>query len=283
MPGRAGGARLGDREAALYLAYDTLQLGDAALSHRRAAKPFAMLMLAPVTVLGDHPVAAQRDRPVGAHRGGDQPARRCSTCRCRGATDAAVAAAALRARRLDGAGVCHRVHRRLHLDRRRGGAAHARRLCRDATGAWRANSASRRSARSPPPRRIKLGSPLATIAVVAKELVRDLPPDSPYAEDAQLLLSQSERCRTILADLAHQRDGERASPSPRLPFSALVEAAGEPYRAAPASRELRHARRTRPRRQPVRRSRWCRAARRSCTGSATSSRTRPNSPAARSP
>ena len=48
----------------------------------------------------------------------------------------------------------------------------------------------------------ELGSPLATIAVVAKELARDLPADSPHAEDAGLLLSQTERCRAILAELA---------------------------------------------------------------------------------
>src|SRR6202008_4075181 len=47
----------------------------------------------------------------------------------------------------------------------------------------------------------ELGSPLATIAVIARELARDLPSDSPHAEDAALLLSQSERCRLILADL----------------------------------------------------------------------------------
>ncbi len=78
----------------------------------------------------------------------------------------------------------------------------------------------------------QLGSPLATIAVVAKELVRDLPADSPYAEDAQLLLSQSERCRTILAELSRQRDGEEGGHFARLPVSALVEAAGEPHRRA---------------------------------------------------
>ncbi len=77
----------------------------------------------------------------------------------------------------------------------------------------------------------ELGSPLATIAVVAKELARDLPADSPHREDAELLLSQSERCRNILAQLAHRPDDEGgASPYTRLPISALVEASGAPYR-----------------------------------------------------
>jgi two-component system, sensor histidine kinase RegB len=75
----------------------------------------------------------------------------------------------------------------------------------------------------------ELGSPLGTIAVVARELVRELPPDSPYAEDAALLLSQSDRCRTILAELAHRPEAEGASPFTLLPISALVEAAGAPY------------------------------------------------------
>jgi two-component system, sensor histidine kinase RegB len=77
----------------------------------------------------------------------------------------------------------------------------------------------------------ELGSPLATIAVVAKELVRELPADSPYAEDAALLLSQSERCRTILAELAHRPEADRGSLFTRLPISALVETAGAPYRS----------------------------------------------------
>jgi two-component system, sensor histidine kinase RegB len=72
----------------------------------------------------------------------------------------------------------------------------------------------------------ELGSPLATIAVVAKELVRDLPDDSPHGEDAALLLSQSERCRRILAELAQQPEHDGGSPYTRLPISALVEAAG---------------------------------------------------------
>jgi two-component system, sensor histidine kinase RegB len=76
----------------------------------------------------------------------------------------------------------------------------------------------------------ELGSPLATIAVVAKELARELPEDSPHAEDAALLLSQSERCRRILAELAHQPEEDGGSLYTRLPISALAEAAAAPYR-----------------------------------------------------
>jgi two-component system, sensor histidine kinase RegB len=75
----------------------------------------------------------------------------------------------------------------------------------------------------------ELGSPLATIAVVAKELVHELPPDSPHGEDAALLLSQSERCRRILAELSHRPEEDGGSPYTRLPISALVEAAAAPH------------------------------------------------------
>jgi two-component system sensor histidine kinase RegB len=76
----------------------------------------------------------------------------------------------------------------------------------------------------------ELGSPLATIAVVAKELARELPPESPYAEDAALLLSQSERCSHILAELSQRPEEDGGSPYTKLSISALVEAAGAPYR-----------------------------------------------------
>src|SRR5262249_62068499 len=48
----------------------------------------------------------------------------------------------------------------------------------------------------------RLGSPLGTIAVVAKELARDLPAESPHRADVDLLLSESERCRTLLTALS---------------------------------------------------------------------------------
>jgi two-component system, sensor histidine kinase RegB len=76
----------------------------------------------------------------------------------------------------------------------------------------------------------ELGSPLATIAVVAKELVREFPTGSPHAEDAALLLSQTERCSRILAELAQRPDQDGGSPYARLSISTLVEAAGAPYR-----------------------------------------------------
>ena len=41
----------------------------------------------------------------------------------------------------------------------------------------------------------ELGTPLATITVVAKELGRSVPVDSPLAEDFALLQSQAVRCR----------------------------------------------------------------------------------------
>lgn len=77
----------------------------------------------------------------------------------------------------------------------------------------------------------ELGSPLGTIAVIAKELSRDLPPDSPLVEDARLLMSESARCRTILAELSQRKDKAEGPipPFDLVPITALALAAGEPY------------------------------------------------------
>ena len=48
----------------------------------------------------------------------------------------------------------------------------------------------------------ELGTPLATIALVAKELKREVPKSSPHIEDIDLLISQAARCREILMRLA---------------------------------------------------------------------------------
>ena len=44
----------------------------------------------------------------------------------------------------------------------------------------------------------ELGTPLATIHLVAKEMVRELAPGDPHAEDIRLIAEQADRCRTIL-------------------------------------------------------------------------------------
>lgn len=76
----------------------------------------------------------------------------------------------------------------------------------------------------------ELGSPLGTIAVVAKELARDIPADSPQAEDLQLLQSQVARCRDILAELARHPDEAAGDTFAPLPMAALVETIAAPYR-----------------------------------------------------
>jgi two-component system sensor histidine kinase RegB len=50
----------------------------------------------------------------------------------------------------------------------------------------------------------ELGTPLSTIAVAAKELKREVPPGGIVAEDIDLILKQTERCRIILADLSRK-------------------------------------------------------------------------------
>ncbi len=70
----------------------------------------------------------------------------------------------------------------------------------------------------------ELGSPLNTIAIVAKELQRDMPPDMPWHEDIQLLISQSERCRETLRRLG-QMGRQSDSPPPIVALSSIVEQA----------------------------------------------------------
>jgi len=75
----------------------------------------------------------------------------------------------------------------------------------------------------------ELGTPLATIALVAKELERGIPPDSPWTEDVALLRSQSQRCREILSRLTSM-SGQGDLHLARLPLSHLVEEVVEAYR-----------------------------------------------------
>jgi len=224
------GTRLGERAAALYLAWDTLQLAILLYLTGGLENPFSILMLAPVTVaataLSRRPVIALGALAVAAITVLGQwheplPWRTMPFVfppdLVRGIWVALVIATAFiggytlsvaqEARRLRDAVAATQL-------------ALAREQRVSAVGALAAAAAH------------ELGSPLATIAVIAKELARELPADSPHAEDAALLLSQSERCRHILAELAHQPEEDGSSPYTSLPISALVEAAGVPYRDA---------------------------------------------------
>ncbi|MCR4283456.1 MAG: ActS/PrrB/RegB family redox-sensitive histidine kinase, partial [Bauldia sp.] len=80
----------------------------------------------------------------------------------------------------------------------------------------------------------ELGTPLATIALVAKELEREIPPGSPHADDIALLRSQSQRCRDILARLT-SLSGQPDTHLARLPLSHLIEEVVEAYRAFAAA------------------------------------------------
>ena len=74
-----------------------------------------------------------------------------------------------------------------------------------------------------------LGTPLATIAVVTKELMRDVKPSDTHYEDLVLLRAQAERCREILAELAGRGEQLDLIVS-RLSVSHLIEEAVSPHR-----------------------------------------------------
>lgn len=73
-----------------------------------------------------------------------------------------------------------------------------------------------------------LGTPLSTITLIARELEREIDPNSPHAEDIKLLREQTQRCRDILGKLNElQAEGE---PFDRLPLATLLQEVAEPHR-----------------------------------------------------
>jgi two-component system, sensor histidine kinase RegB len=75
----------------------------------------------------------------------------------------------------------------------------------------------------------ELGTPLSTIAVVAKELNKSARADSQFAEDLALLQTQAVRCREILRKLTRSP----TEPDPlhaRMSTTQLIEEAAGPYR-----------------------------------------------------
>jgi two-component system sensor histidine kinase RegB len=74
----------------------------------------------------------------------------------------------------------------------------------------------------------ELGTPLATIALVVRELERAMPENSPHGADIKLLRQQTERCRTILRTLTSLESG--LSPFDRVQLSHLIEEVVAPHR-----------------------------------------------------
>jgi len=75
----------------------------------------------------------------------------------------------------------------------------------------------------------ELGTPLGTIAIVAKELLRATAPDDPAADDIKLLKAQADRCRDILAQLTSLSQAPDAHFA-RMPLRAMIEDVVAPHR-----------------------------------------------------
>jgi len=84
-----------------------------------------------------------------------------------------------------------------------------------------------------------LGTPLGTINIIAKELVRELPASSPLKEDVDELLAQAKRCREMLATLGRGGDrDERHSSFSRAPLSSLLNTMADAYRGGAVTVEV---------------------------------------------
>lgn len=84
----------------------------------------------------------------------------------------------------------------------------------------------------------ELGTPLATIHLVAKEMAFDFPEDDPHRADAILLAEQADRCRSILKRLAQEREAEDIVHALQ-PLNALVEEAARPHKGGEVLVEVR--------------------------------------------
>ena len=73
----------------------------------------------------------------------------------------------------------------------------------------------------------ELGTPLATIKLTAAELADDLPKGSDAAADARLIAEQTDRCRDILRSMG--RAGKDDMHFRMVPFSTLVTEAARPH------------------------------------------------------
>lgn len=84
----------------------------------------------------------------------------------------------------------------------------------------------------------ELGTPLGTIYVTTRELMRTLPEDDELAQDVKLINSQAERCREILTKLTRS-PGKTDALLKKLTLSELVAEVAEPYRHGEINIEIK--------------------------------------------
>ena len=220
--------RLGEAEAAVYLAYDIVQLAVLLYLTGGLENPFAILVLVPVTIsattlslratLGLATLAFVAVTLLGPfHRPlpwfGGEEARLPALWLVGMWTALVLGLAFMTAYAFRVAGESRRMAAALSATQ----AVLAREQRLSALDGLAAAAAH------------ELGTPLATISLVAKELTRDAPPDSDFADDVKLLHSQAERCRQILAALSRRGEAEDAMHA-RMALPVLLEEAVAPFR-----------------------------------------------------
>jgi len=80
----------------------------------------------------------------------------------------------------------------------------------------------------------ELGTPLATISIVARELERDIPGNSTISDDIHLLINETKKCREILQKLTYH-EAENDTMFARVTVTELIEEVIQPHRALGAS------------------------------------------------
>ncbi len=218
--------RLSERAATFSMLFDIAQVSTLLMLTGGLANPFAMLLLAPVTIsasalalrstiavslaaLGAISAMAAFGRPL-VWRGGEAvepPALYIFGVWC--ALTISVLFMTFYARRVSVE--TWRMSRAL----REAEAALAREQRLTAIGGLAAAAAH------------ELGTPLATIKLVSAELAKELSGNQELKEDAELIRAQADRCRDILADLAQGgRDDKQVQ---RAPAVAVIEEAAAPH------------------------------------------------------
>jgi two-component system sensor histidine kinase RegB len=225
---RSASHRLTDRESALYFAFDMVQLSVLLFLTGGLNNPFAILILAPVTVsattlsyrstLGLAALAitcinvlALKHLPLPWNGGGYQLAPNFVL----GFTIALGLAVIF---------ITSYVYRVAQESRRLSDALAAAQAALDREQSLSSLGALAAAAAH------ELGSPLGTISLVSRELQREIEPDDPIRADIDLLVSQSARCREILTELSRRPEEQQADHFNAMPAPLLIELAAESHR-----------------------------------------------------